>query len=228
MPREAVRGHGAERITPTSRYGVLLVLLFITFVFMASAPSGHWVQVVTAALVGMTLITAVFAAGAQRRLVRIVLVVAPLTFVASLVSFVTTPSAGEGVIYGLNVLLIAGAPVVIADSIWRRGVIDVQTELGAISIYVLIGLVAAFLYASIADLSSSQFFVQQRHATTADFVYYSYVTLTTTGYGDLTAAGNIGRSVSILEAMLGQLYLVTVVAVVIGRLGRRSARSSDA
>ena len=228
MPREAVRGHGAERITPTSRYGVLLVLLFITFVFMASAPSGHWVQVVTAALVGMTLITAVFAAGAQRRLVRIVLVVAPLTFVASLVSFVTTPSAGEGVIYGLNVLLIAGAPVVIADSIWRRGVIDVQTVLGAISIYVLIGLVAAFLYASIADLSSSQFFVQQRHATTADFVYYSYVTLTTTGYGDLTAAGNIGRSVSILEAMLGQLYLVTVVAVVIGRLGRRSARSSDA
>ena len=54
------------------------------------------------------------------------------------------------------------------------------------------------------------------------------MTLTTTGYGDLTAAGNIGRSVSILEAMLGQLYLVTVVAVVIGRLGRRSARSSDA
>ena len=110
----------------------------------------------------------------------------------------------------------------------HRGVIDVQTVLGAISIYVTIGLVAAFLYASIADLSSSQFFVQQSHATTADFVYYSYVTLTTTGYGDLTAAGNIGRSVSILEAMLGQLYLVTVVAVVIGRLGRRSARSSDA
>jgi voltage-gated potassium channel Kch len=58
-----------------------------------------------------------------------------------------------------------------------------------------------------------------------DFLYFSYVTLTTVGYGDLTAAGDLGRMLAVTEALLGQLYLVTVVALVIGNIGRERTRA---
>jgi hypothetical protein len=62
-----------------------------------------------------------------------------------------------------------------------------------------------------------------------DFLYLSYATLTTVGYGDLVAATNLGRSLAITEALVGQLYLVTVVAVIISNLepGRRRTRDAQ-
>ena len=63
-------------------------------------------------------------------------------------------------------------------------------------------------------------------ATTADYLYFSFMTQTTVGYGDLTAAGNLGRACAVLEALVGQLYLVTVVALVVSRMRPRN-RSKD-
>ena len=70
--------------------------------------------------------------------------------------------------------------------------------------------------------------VQQTDATNADFLYFSFITLTTVGYGDLTAADNLGRSVAVLEALTGQVYLVTIVALLVGNLvPRRSSGRGD-
>jgi ion channel len=55
----------------------------------------------------------------------------------------------------------------------------------------------------------------------ADFLYFSFATLTTTGYGDLVPGNDLARSFAILEALTGQIYLVTVVAVLVGNLARR-------
>jgi hypothetical protein len=222
---------GSSRITATDRYGFLLCLLLVTFVFMASATTGPVARVTTVFLQGLTLLAAASAAGARRRLVRIVLAVAVLAFVAALVSvFINTNHTGDGVFFGLNALLVGAAPVVIVRSIWRRGVVDVQTVLAAICVYILIGMLAAFAYGAISDLSSTAFFAQQKTASTADYLYFSFVTLTTVGYGDLTAAKNLGRAFSALEAVVGQLYLVTVVSVIVGRLsrGRRDAAPDPA
>ena len=52
----------------------------------------------------------------------------------------------------------------------------------------------------------------------ADRVYFSYVTLATLGYGDYTPAGKTARMMAVLEALSGQLYLVTIVALVVSRL----------
>ena len=220
-PGPLARGHGLERITATDRYGILLFLLFVTFMFMASAPTGPGTRVTTVVLQALTLVAAVTAAGAHRRFVRIVVIVAAAAFVAALVSvFINSDTNGDGVFFALNALLVAAAPIVIARAIWRRRVIDVQTVLAAICIYVLVGMFAAFLYGAVADLSTSAFFAQQKTATPADFLYFSFVTLTTVGYGDLTAAKSVGRAFSALEAMVGQLYLVTVVAVTVSKLSR--------
>ena len=90
---------------------------------------------------------------------------------------------------------------------------------GAVCIYLLIGLFFAQVYA-LEDAVESPFFAQEVDPSAVDYTYFSFVTLATVGYGDLTAAGDVGRITAITEALLGQLYLVTVVALVVSRIGR--------
>ena len=92
--------------------------------------------------------------------------------------------------------------------------------MGALCIYVLLGMLWAFGYGAIGAFESGPFFAEQATANVSDFLYFSFVTLTTVGYGDLTAAGGLGRAIAVVEALFGQLYLVTVVALVVSRMAR--------
>ena len=213
-----------EARVPEYRFGLVLALLFTTFIFMASGPTGEWVPFVTVVLQGATLLAALSASGARRRLWRIAVVVVILGLLSAVSIWISSSDKGEGVLFLLNVLLVAAAPVVIAQSLVRRRVIDLRTVLGALCIYVLLGMLWAFAFASIGDLGSKPFFVQKTTATLANYLYFSFVTLTTVGYGDLTAAGGLGQAVAVVEALLGQLYLVTVVALLVSNLGRRAVK----
>ena len=126
----------------------------------------------------------------------------------------------------LSALLVGLAPVAIAWSIVRRRHIDVQTVLGALCIYVLLGMFWAFAFAAIGAFGSDPFFAQEASPTSASYLYFAYVTLTTVGYGDLTASGNLGRALAVLDALLGQIYLVTVVALLVSQLGRTSRHAA--
>lgn len=203
------------------RFGVVLVLLLATFMVAASAADGAWEQIVTVLLQGVTLMAALVASDVPRRLRHVALVVVIVSFV---VSFVAIPWNGRGPASSagfVSTALVAGAPVAIAWSVYRRRVIDVQTVLAALCVYVLLGMFFAFLFTGIGNASSKPFFAQQSTATSADYQYFSYVTLTTTGYGDLTAATNIARAIAVLEALTGQIYLVTVVALLVSNLRRK-------
>ena len=74
-----------------------------------------------------------------------------------------------------------------------------------------------------AAFSQGPYFTSIAAATRSHFTYFSFVTLTTTGYGDLTPATSLGRLLAIAEALLGQLYLVSVVALVVGNVARTQA-----
>jgi Ion channel len=145
-------------------------------------------------------------------------VVAVLAFIGALVAALNDePSTGA--VFGiLSFLLVVAAPVVIARAIARRGVVDIHTVLGALCIYVMLGMLFAFLFGTIGDVISEPFFAQTTHATSADYLYFSFVTLTTTGYGDFTAGTGLGRAVAVFEALSGQLYLVVIVALLVGRM----------
>ena len=146
-----------------------------------------------------------------------------LTALGSVVASSSTQPTS--VFFLLNILLVATVPVVIARSLWRRQVIDVHTVLGAVCIYVLLGMMFAFVYAAIDGIGDEAFFVQTTQATTPDFLYFSFITQTTVGYGDFTAAHDLGRALAVVEALTGQLYLVTIIAVLVSRLSRaRRAR----
>jgi hypothetical protein len=74
---------------------------------------------------------------------------------------------------------------------------------------------------SVMRAASSEPFFASGEGDTEDFLYFSFATLTTVGYGDLTAASDLGRSLAIMEALIGQVYLVTVVALIVGNLARQ-------
>ncbi len=218
-----------EQRFPGYRYGSVLVLLAATFVVMAAGPPDAWTRVLTVFLQGLTLLAALLASRVSRRLFRIAAIVALLSLLTSVTSVIVSSSPDpSSVFFLLNLLLVATVPVVIARALWQRAIVDVQTVLGAVCIYVLLGMMYAFVYAAMNGLSSGDFFVQTSHATTPDFLYFSFITQTTVGYGDFTARGDLGRALSVLEALTGQLYLVTIIAVLVSRLGERSHTPAEA
>jgi Ion channel len=126
-----------------------------------------------------------------------------------------------------NLLLVTLAPGAIVIGIIRtlreRSRVTIEAALGVICLYLLLGMLFAFLYGLIGHVDG-RFFAQHVTATTSRCLYFSFITLTTVGYGDLTAISNLGHTLSATEALLGQIYLVTVVSVIVGNLGRVGAR----
>jgi hypothetical protein len=199
----------------------VLLLLLVTFVFFMAGSTSRWARPVGVALTGATLLAALFAADVKPRLRRLATVVAVAAFVGSF-SLVAIGRSGEGAGALLDAALVALAPIAIARSVVRRHVIDVRTVLAALCIYVLVGMLWSYIYIAIGNLGSTGFFVQTANPTSADFLYFSFITQLTVGYGDLTAAGSVGRAGAVLEALFGQIYLVTIVALLVSRLVPRA------
>ncbi len=213
-----------ERIN--ERFGIVLALLVATFVALACGFTSDWMLPVLVVLQGGTVLAVFAAARVSPHVQQIARVVVALCAVAA---FLIVPGVGRPAKFAaavLNGLLVAVCPIVIARSVLRRRVIDVRAVLGALCIYVLIGLFCAFVDVAIGT-AAGHFFAQTVAARTSDYVYFSFVTLTTVGYGDLTASDGLGRAVAILEALIGQIYLVTVVALLVSNLGAGIRHRAD-
>jgi hypothetical protein len=211
-----------ERRVPPYRFGALFVLLIATYVVLAASPSDTAVRVVSVVLEGLTLLAALIASRVGRVLFRIAALVVLGAVIAAVVSSVWgTSETATGWFFAVNVLLVGAAPIAIAHALYHRPVIDTRTVLGAVCIYLLLGIMFAFLYAAIGALGSQPYFVQTEDPEIQIYLYFSFVTQTTVGYGDYTAATNLGRTLATTEALLGQLYLVTVIAVLVSRMTPR-------
>ena len=139
------------------------------------------------------------------------------------------PAAAAAIASGL---LVAFAPVVIAGGLVRdvraEGAVSMRTLSGVLAIYLLLGMFYSFVDAAVAEIGSSPFFAGNVAPDRSDFLYFSYVTLSTVGYGDLVAATDVGRAVAVSEALIGQIYLVTVVALIVSNLRPRAGAAQRA
>ena len=200
--------------------GALILLSIGVFAFAGDGPVGRTVVV---ALQGITLLEILHTSRAHPRTIRIV---AALTLVAVL-GVLWSASLDGKVAHAAPFLVAAalalGAPFVIIRRLVQQAEIDFRTVAGALCIYLLAGLFCALVYGSM-NVLQKPFFVQPGTGGSADYVYYSFVTLTTVGYGDLTSRTNIGHISSIFESLFGQLYLVSVVALLVANLGRPRPR----
>jgi Ion channel len=205
------------------RYGLLLVAILAAFAVQGIAEPGPVEQVVVTALLGGTLLLALVAAEARPVAIRVALVVASVLLVASIVEAATTD--GKTVAASTaNLLLLCLAPPAVVLGIVRslraRGNVTVEAVFGVLCLYILLGMCFSGVY-SLIDRLGHQFFANGETATVSHCLYFSFVTLTTVGYGDYTAAGNLGHTLSATEALIGQIYLVTVVLIIVSNLRRR-------
>jgi hypothetical protein len=209
------------------RYGALLGLIAVSLGFQLAAPVADWSRLVTVALQGTTLLLALWTSRVRPVVIRVVAAAVAVAFVGSVIAVLSGGDVGSDSTTLTNLLLVGLAPAAIVAGVVRhirddQGV-SVATMFGVLCIYLLLGMFFAFVYGTIQVLGSSEFFAQQSDPTQADFLYFSYTTLTTTGFGDLTAATGLGRAVTITEALMGQVYLVTVVAAIVSNLRPRHA-----
>ena len=215
------------RLRASHSYGFVLLLIFVSFVFTAAGPdNATWGQGVLVLIQTATLVVALWTSGLGRAaaLLSVLLVAVGITVAAAQILSGGDTLTGATAI--LNALLLVTVGVVIAVGVFDQRTVNRQSVLGAICIYLLIGMDFTFVYGAAAALGSGDFFAEGTDGTPSLRLYFSYVTLTTVGYGDYTPAGDLGHTLAIVEALLGQLYLVTVVAVIVSRLHHRRPERS--
>jgi hypothetical protein len=119
-------------------------------------------------------------------------------------------------------LLYVLAPFAIIRDLGRRRDVDGQVMLGALAAYLLIGMAFGFAYECVAVFQPGPLFGDKGDPTLPESLFFSFVTMTTTGYGDRVPAANPAQTIAVLEALIGQLFLVTAVAKVVENWRPRS------
>jgi ion channel len=208
------------------RFGIVLFLIVFAIFFVMAAPHGDGARFVSVCLQASVLVAAVIASKAHPWVIRLSVAAAILGIAGSAAALFGTGQFGNdsaGIVALAYVLLTPPAIVMgVIKQFREERTVTIHSMFGVLCLYLLIGLLFAVAYAVIQDVGSTDFFTT-KHAGRDDFLYFSFSTLTTTGYGDLVAATNLGRSLAITEALVGQLYLVTVVALIVANL-RPAAR----
>jgi hypothetical protein len=100
--------------------------------------------------------------------------------------------------------------------------VTIALVLGLLCVYLLIGHLFGLAYTIASVLTPNAF--TEAHQGIAGNVYFSFITMATVGYGDIAPVHPFVRSLAVLEAVMGQLYLVGVVSLAVGRLGRPRER----
>jgi hypothetical protein len=208
--------------------GALLLATIACLAVQGFWPPGPVQQVVVTALAASALLLAFRAAEVPPRLFQAAVVISLVALVLSLLH-AFDDDFPEGVTRLMNALLVALAPPAIAvgevRELRRVGEVRIETVAGALSFYILIGMFFAFTYGAMDHFGSGDFFTDGDTATVSHCIYFSFTTLTTVGYGDFVARTDAGHTLAVFEALLGQIYLVTIVSLIVGNLRRPASRA---
>ena len=199
--------------TTGPRYGLLLLLLIATYLLSAFIDA-RWINDVQILAFVLTLLLALRSTLASKNIARLaaLVVLAGSAVVAGLALAQPTDDAVLGVAQIWIGLILLATVIVIVRRILASTTVTIQSIYAALAAYMVIGLMFAAFYAAMSRLGNGPFFANGSPVNTKTFQYFSFTTLTTLGYGDFTAASNAGRAVAVMEAMIGQIFLATLVA----------------
>ena len=204
-------------------FAITLVLTLLTATFITAAPEGDAAKLLTVAMLAATLVAAVTASGAGAPILAAAWLLG-LVALAVAVAGVSSSAAPTTLPRILSVVLVTVAPLALARGVLtevRTYGVTLQTVFGAIAIYLLVGMLFSNLIGAVASIDQADYFGARGDGTSSERLYFSFVTLATLGYGDFVPATQVGRSLAMLEGVLGQLYLVTIVSLLVGNMGRR-------
>jgi voltage-gated potassium channel len=225
----AARG-GMLRAWRSDSFYPLFGLLLVSLAFVIAGSDHAWASVVGQALAAASLLFTLrvtrshrswlvagwilVACGIVGAVLQGVLEIRALSFIVSLIFIV---------------LLFASVPLILRRLVTHREA-TAETIVGALCAYILIGMDFAVLnvlisvidgHAVIASLVSPGASINR-----GDFYYYSFMTMTTVGYGDVVPVTDVARMLGVLEGILGQLFLITVVARLVSVAVFRRAEAS--
>ena len=209
--------------THRERYGLLLGAIIVAFAIQGVAEPGKLEEILVAVLLGATLLLALWVAEAKPRVMWVAVVIVITLILISIIE-AANGNVGGGATRIANALLVGLAPPAIILGVIRslraRQAVTLEAVFGVLCVYILLGMFFASVYGTIDRFGGNPFFAGGQPATVANCLYFSFSSLTTAGYGDFTARANLGHTLSVSEALVGQIYLVTIVSLIVANLGR--------
>jgi hypothetical protein len=189
------------------KFGLLLILLISSFIALGFADK-TWARVIAGVLQLTAIIVGFLATGLRQehRWLSLFAVVGVVAIV--LTAFDNDVATGVGAVAA--VVLLGALLVAVLERVLRHERVTIQTLFGAVCAYFLIGLMFSSVYGALNDLGNAPVFGEPVDRSV--FSYFSFVTLTTVGYGDYTAATDIARRVAATEAVIGQVFIATTLA----------------
>jgi hypothetical protein len=213
------RGHLLQRMRDGDSYGFLLALILVGYVVIALVERSLWARFVISCVMGVVFIATLHTSQIRGRGLHIGIIAVLFAVLSTMVQALVGRDGNDGSTF-IIFLLVLIAPVVILNRIMRHETIGTETILGAVCVYVLLGLAFSGVFAAIGDMDGGQFFAQRgAGATNVEYLYFSFITMTTVGFGDLTPATDVARVAVTFEALLGQVFLVTLVARLVSMYG---------
>lgn len=211
----------------TQRFGTLFALLVSAFV-VSGFSEYAWARAL-ATLMQLLMVVVAFMTTRRRGRFPIVIALLAIGFAGAVYTVVAhdTETVTHGAVAFFNAALYLVILVAVFREVIEQQKVNVETILGALCVYFLIGLLFTMLYAGVDAVTVAPLF--GRDVSNEDYSYFSFVTLTTVGYGDLVAHSDLGRRIAVIEAMTGQIFLATAVARLVSLYGVeiRSRRNAD-
>ena len=219
------RGWRAWRADPIDKFGVVLFFVIATIVVssLVNVGTSYGDSLLAHAMSGAALIAAARATGMRRRSRHVVNVIVLLAIAALVVLSVAEAILGdetESLVSPeqadpLWVLLVIMVPIIVIRRISQHTIVGGRTVLGAITAYLQIGVAYAAIYQAVSVWSSEPPFGQDQPSSA--LMYLSMTTMSTLGIGDIAPTTQVSRLLVSSEAVLGQVFLVTIVAIVVSQ-----------
>jgi hypothetical protein len=208
------------------RYFLLLLMILATIAASSVMQPQGWRSLLLTSLQSATALLAVSTSDSPRSTRRFVAAIVVLAFgLVALSNYYGDPALARAAFAAGNVVLVAIVPVTVLRRLAHHRRVTVQTVMGVLCIYLLVGLLFAVFMATYQHFAGA-FFSSGPTMDPSEFIYFSFITLTTVGYGDLAPADAFARVLAVSEALIGQLYLVTVVALTVSNIGLRRRGST--
>lgn len=193
-------------------FGLVLILVLVTYVLASLLENHGWAAVLLTASTSATSVVALVSSRARSKTVRAAIWLSILTIGLAAVGAVLDDRAWLNPASLIQVSLLAVAMAAVLRRVVSAPEVGFRTILGALSFYTALGLLFTFIYGAVDRIQSDPFFTGVANPHGSDFLFFSYTTLTTTGYGNFVPGGQPGQMLAGLEMMSGQIFLVTMVA----------------
>jgi Ion channel len=207
------RPHASLLQRISDAYGLVLVLVLTTYVAAATLSPEGWVgRLAAVAIAGGTAIVAFTSSHVRRERARLASGAVALAIIAALIAGLASSETLLGIAFVIDGGLLAVAAATILRRVLFAAEVSFRTILGAVSVYALLGLLFGLLFLALGRFQGGDAFTGVAHAQARDYLFFSYTTLTSTGYGNLVPSAQIGQILAVLEMLSGQIFLVTLVA----------------